>query len=175
MRRCGASSTLPALAQHRVERLGAAVGPNDFVIHTDASSFDFERACASRSSSGCRIKGLCGRRGQACRINLYAASRNALGGQLTVRDPKWKHDRVTLLPASVSAELNEQLVRAAALHQEDLAAGFGRVGLPEAIERKFPAASRDWAGNGSFPPRRDGGARPPRAGTMTTRRTCSAP
>ena len=40
-------------------------------------------------------------------------------GQVTVRDPKWKHDRVTMLPASVSAELSEQLVRAAALHQED--------------------------------------------------------
>jgi hypothetical protein len=36
-------------------------------------------------------------------------------------------------PASVSAEPGEQLVRTAALHQEDLSAGFGRVWLPEAI------------------------------------------
>lgn len=26
-------------------------------------------------------------------------------GQVTVRDPKWKHDRVTILPASVSTDL----------------------------------------------------------------------
>jgi hypothetical protein len=65
-------------------------------------------------------------------------------GQVTVRDPKWKHDRVTMLPASVSAELSEQLVRPAALPREDLAAGFGGVWLPDAIDRKFPAASRDW-------------------------------
>jgi len=37
-----------------------------------------------------------------------------------VRDPKWKHDRVTMFPASISAELGEQLIRAAALNQEDL-------------------------------------------------------
>jgi integrase len=68
-------------------------------------------------------------------------------GQVTVRDPKWKYDRVTMLPASVSAELSEQLVRAAALHQE----GFGRVWLPDAIDRKFPSASRDWRWQWVFP------------------------
>lgn len=72
-------------------------------------------------------------------------------GQVTVRDPKWKHDRVTMLPASISAELSEQLVRAAALHEEDLAAGFGRVWLPDAIDRKFPSASRDWRWQWVFP------------------------
>ena len=72
-------------------------------------------------------------------------------GQVTVRDPKWKHDRVTMLPASVSADLSEQLVRAAALHQEDLADGFGRVWLPDAIDRKFPLASRDWRWQWVFP------------------------
>ena len=30
-------------------------------------------------------------------------------GQLTIRDPKWKHDRTTMLPASVTAELHEQV------------------------------------------------------------------
>jgi integrase len=56
-----------------------------------------------------------------------------------------------MLPASVSAELSEHLVRAAALHQEDLAAGFGRVWLPDAIDRKFPAASCDWRWQWIFP------------------------
>jgi len=32
--------------------------------------------------------------------------------QLTVRDPKWKHDRVTMLPAATVAEIHEQLTRA---------------------------------------------------------------
>lgn len=68
-----------------------------------------------------------------------------------MRDPKWKHDRVTMLPASVSAELSEQLVYAAALHREDRAAGFGRVWLPEALDRKFPSASREWRWQWVFP------------------------
>jgi site-specific recombinase XerD len=48
-------------------------------------------------------------------------------GQLTVRDPKWKHDRVTMLPAATVAAIHEQLTRGRILHQEDLACGFGRV------------------------------------------------
>jgi len=42
-------------------------------------------------------------------------------GQWTVRDPKWKPDRVTMLPAATVAEIHEQLTRARILHQEDLA------------------------------------------------------
>jgi site-specific recombinase XerD len=34
-------------------------------------------------------------------------------GQLTVRDPKWKHDRTTMLPAAISAELHETVVQRA--------------------------------------------------------------
>ena len=72
-------------------------------------------------------------------------------GQLTVRDPKWKHDRVTMLPAAVTPALNEQLVHAKLLHEEDLAAGFGRVWLPDALERKFPSAPADWKWQWVFP------------------------
>ena len=36
-------------------------------------------------------------------------------------------------------------------NQEDLAAGFGRVWLPEAIDRKVPSASRDWRWQWVFP------------------------
>jgi integron integrase len=72
-------------------------------------------------------------------------------GQLTVRDPKWKHDRVTMLPAATAAEVHEQLTRARMLHQEDLACGFGRVWLPEALDRKFPSAARDWRWQWVFP------------------------
>jgi len=64
-------------------------------------------------------------------------------GQITVRDPKWKHDRTTMLPASTDAELREQVINARLVHQEDLAAGWGRVWLPDALARKFPSAPRD--------------------------------
>lgn len=65
-------------------------------------------------------------------------------GQITVRDPKWGRDRVTMLPRAATASRHEQLVTTRLLHEEDLAAGFGRVWLPDAIARKLPSAPRDW-------------------------------
>jgi integrase len=60
-----------------------------------------------------------------------------------------------MLPAAVTAGITEQLVHAKLLHEEDLAAGFGRVWLPDALERKFPSAPRDWKWQWVFPaPRR---------------------
>ena len=72
-------------------------------------------------------------------------------GQVTVRDPKWKHDRVTMLPACIVSELHEQLLRARLLHEEDLAQGWGRVWLPDALARKFPAAPAEWTWQWVFP------------------------
>src|SRR6185436_14017533 len=40
--------------------------------------------------------------------------------QLMVRDPKGKHDRVTMLPKSAIEPLRAQLLRARATHDEDL-------------------------------------------------------
>ena len=72
-------------------------------------------------------------------------------GQLTIRDPKWKRDQTTMLPRSVTADLHEQLLRARLRHQEDLAEGWGRVWLPDALERKFPKAAADWKWQWVFP------------------------
>ena len=72
-------------------------------------------------------------------------------GQLTVRDPKWKHDRTTMLPRCAVADLHEQLTRARLLHEEDAAAGWGRVWLPEALNRKFPSAPAEWKWQWVFP------------------------
>jgi integron integrase len=72
-------------------------------------------------------------------------------GQVTVRDPKWKHDRATMLPRSIVPELQEQLLRAHRLHNEDLAAGWGRVWLPDALARKFPSAPAEWKWQWVFP------------------------
>ncbi len=72
-------------------------------------------------------------------------------GQLTIRDPKWKHDRTTMLPTSVTAELHEQIVHARLVHQEDLAFGWGETWLPDAIARKLPNAARDPRWHWVFP------------------------
>ena len=72
-------------------------------------------------------------------------------GQLTIRDPKWKRDRTTMMPRAVTAELHEQFARARFVHQDDLAAGFGRVWLPDALAKKYPNAAVDWRWQWVFP------------------------
>jgi len=72
-------------------------------------------------------------------------------GQLVIRDPKWKRDRTTMLPRSVTSDLHEQLLRARLRHEEDLAEGWGRVWLPDALVRKFPKAAADWKWQWVFP------------------------
>jgi len=72
-------------------------------------------------------------------------------GQITVRDAKWKHDRVTMLPRTVTGALQEQLADARLVHQRDLAEGWGAVWLPDAIARKLVNAANDWRWQWVFP------------------------
>jgi integron integrase len=71
--------------------------------------------------------------------------------EITVRHGKGGKDRVTLLPGKLIDALKAQLGRAHVLHQTDLADGFGAVYLPNALEKKYPNASREWAWQYVFP------------------------
>ena len=71
--------------------------------------------------------------------------------EIVVRAGKGEKDRVTMLPEAVSNGLQSHLVRVRALHERDLAEGFGRVWLPNALERKFPNAEREWCWQYVFP------------------------
>jgi integron integrase len=73
------------------------------------------------------------------------------GGQLLVRHGKGGKDRRTLLPATVRASLAAHLERVRELHARDVADGFGRVWLPDALDRKFPRAAGEWGWQWVFP------------------------
>ena len=73
--------------------------------------------------------------------------------QLTVRDGKGAKDRYTVLPESLIPDLRQHLERVQLRHQEDLAAGFGSVYLPGALDRKYPNAAREWRWQYVFPAR----------------------
>lgn len=75
---------------------------------------------------------------------------------LTVRQGKGDKDRVTLLPASVKERLQAQIQKALALHQQDLADGYGEVYMPHALERKNPSAARSPGWQYLFPSARIG-------------------
>jgi integron integrase len=74
--------------------------------------------------------------------------------QLTVRDGKGMHDRVTMLPQGLLEPLEDHLRLVRRTHQEDLERGYGAVYLPFALERKYPQASREWGRQYVFPAER---------------------
>ena len=71
--------------------------------------------------------------------------------QIVVHDGKGAKDRVTMLPPGLVKPIQDQMAVAQALHRQDLAAGFGEVYLPYALERKYPNAARQWGWQYLFP------------------------
>jgi len=66
-------------------------------------------------------------------------------GQITIREGKGNKDRVTMLPTSLADELKDHLAARRKLHDIDLATGHADVALPDAIERKYPRAAKEFA------------------------------
>ena len=71
--------------------------------------------------------------------------------QITVRDGKGAKDRVTMLPAALAEPLRAHLAHVKALHEGDLAEGFGAVWLPDALMVKYPNAPKEWGWQYVFP------------------------
>jgi len=71
--------------------------------------------------------------------------------EIVVRQGKGGKDRRTMLPALVADALQGQLAEARRLHERDLAAGFGAVWLPHALDRKYANAAREWIWQYAFP------------------------
>ena len=59
-----------------------------------------------------------------------------------------------MLPQTVIEPLRLHLARVKALHEQDLADGFGEVYLPFALEKKYPHISREWVWQYVFPSRK---------------------
>src|ERR1700720_202079 len=64
--------------------------------------------------------------------------------RITVRDGKGAKDRVTMLPIHLAKPLERHLSKVKAQHEQDLEDGFGKVYLPDALERKYRGAARSW-------------------------------
>ena len=71
--------------------------------------------------------------------------------QVVIRDGKGNKDRVTMLPATVKAELAAHIERGREQHHADLRQGAGWVELPWALARKYPNAGREWGWQWVFP------------------------
>src|SRR3989337_3552346 len=72
--------------------------------------------------------------------------------QIVVRAGKGDKDRYTMLPAAAKDPLLRHLQEAVKRqHEEDLRHRLGRVSLPDALERKYPNAGKEWGWQWVFP------------------------
>jgi integron integrase len=71
--------------------------------------------------------------------------------EIIVRDGKGGKDRVTMLPRTLQVPLRVHLKTVKQLHDRDRAAGWGKVQLPAALDRKYPNAPADWRWQWVFP------------------------
>ncbi len=86
---------------------------------------------------------------ECCRLRVKDIdfSRN----QIVVRAGKGDKDRHTMLPAVVNEPLFRHFQAVKRQHEEDLTRGLGRVSLPNALERKYPRAGKEWGWQWVFP------------------------
>jgi len=71
--------------------------------------------------------------------------------EITVRDGKGAKDRLTMLPESLKKLLQDHLSKIKLIHEKDLTEGWGRVQMPNALDRKYPNAPADWRWQWVFP------------------------
>jgi integron integrase len=71
--------------------------------------------------------------------------------EITIRDGKGGKDRITMLPASLKSTLQNHLQKVKKIHEKDVADGWGKVELPNALARKYVNAPSDWRWQWVFP------------------------
>lgn len=84
-------------------------------------------------------------------VRLRVKDLNLDRREIVVRDGKGAKDRITMVADRLVPPLRRHLARVRQLHEMDMREGFGAVYLPPALERKYPAAAREWAWQYVFP------------------------
>jgi integron integrase len=84
-------------------------------------------------------------------LQLRVKDIDFMSNQIVVRAGKGDKDRHTMLPAAVKEPLTKHLEIVREQHRRDLERGLGRVALPNALERKYPNAGKEWGWQWVFP------------------------
>ncbi len=92
----------------------------------------------------------CGLRLMEClRLRILDIDFNYM--QIVIRSGKGNKDRVVPLPSRLKEQLSEHIDKVKALHDKDLADGYGEVYLPDALSRKFKTAAKEFKWQYLFP------------------------
>jgi integrase len=65
-------------------------------------------------------------------------------GEITIRQGKGQKDCVTMLPGALRQALHDHLRRVRQQHEADLKSGLRQVPVPDALDREYPNAGREW-------------------------------
>lgn len=91
-----------------------------------------------------------GLRLQEC-LHLRVKEMDFERGIIFVRDGKGGKDRTVMMPESARAALGQHFERLKVLWEQDRAAEVDGVWLPDALDRKYPSAGKEWGWQWVFP------------------------
>jgi integron integrase len=86
---------------------------------------------------------------ECCRLRVKDIDINQ--NEIIIRSGKGNKDRHTMLPSTVHEPLVQHLRLVKEQHEADIKAGLGRVSLPNALDRKYPNAGKEWGWQWIFP------------------------
>ena len=101
---------------------------------------------AARGETGLILELLYGTGGRLMEVmRLRIKDVDFARSSVTFHDTKHGGARVAMLPQSLRERLAAQVERMRVVHERDRAENVAGVWLPDALERKYPAAGREWA------------------------------
>jgi integron integrase len=70
---------------------------------------------------------------------------------LMVRSGKGEKDRALIIPEKIKGELSKHVASVKEIHDQDVKMGYGEVSLPDALEKKYLGAPKEWGWQWVFP------------------------
>jgi integron integrase len=70
---------------------------------------------------------------------------------LMVRSGKGEKDRALMIPGRIREELSRHVASVKEIHDQDMTMGYGEASLPDALEKKYPGAPKEWGWQWVFP------------------------
>ena len=92
----------------------------------------------------------CGLRLMEC-LRLRIKDADFENDLLMIRSGKGEKDRALMIPDKIKKELAKHVASLKEVHDQDLTIGYGEVSLPDALEKKYPGAAREWGWQWMFP------------------------
>jgi integron integrase len=137
----------------RPKRLPVVLMRSEVLSIVDLLSGDYWLVASLLYGSGLRLM-------EALRLRVKDV--NIAQRLILVRDGKGFKDRITILPEKLVEPLSRQMTTVRERHGAAIAAGYGGVELPHAVERKFPRAHLEVGWQYIFPAMKP--SRDPRSG-----------